>query len=67
MFLKYENPLDANLSDLPLMEFHKRAVPKPLTTDERNEYGDLVIEFNSKYPTWKLGFNFITGELIKDV
>jgi len=42
----------------------KMVVPKPLTQEERNEYDNLVIEFNSKYPTWKKGYNFITGELM---
>ena len=41
----------------------KKVVPKPLSDSERYELADLTVEFNSKYPTWMNGFNFLTGEI----
>ena len=43
----------------------KQYVPIQLTKEERDEHSDLVVEFNSKYPTWQKGFNFVTGELLE--
>lgn len=42
----------------------KIIVPKPLTKEEKDEHGDLTVEFNSKYPDWQnKATNFITGEM----
>ena len=44
----------------------KLIVPLPLTSSESEQYDRLTAKFDAKYPEWKNGINFITGEIIND-